>query len=77
MHRLLLPPTGWGFMLTHDWRGRGAMVVTDGGSYSACYRVTLGTIGGFLGHGVKPPRRVGLGALAHGLRPLLHNGRPD
>lgn len=54
MHRLLLPPTGWGFMLTHDWRCRGAMVVTDGGSYSACYRVTLGTIGGFLGHGVKP-----------------------
>ncbi len=62
MHHLVLPPTGWGFMLIHDWQEHRARVLTDGGSSnvrrskcsSSCYDITSATLDYFLKHTWKP-----------------------
>ncbi|MEB2835863.1 MAG: hypothetical protein GSR80_001007 [Desulfurococcales archaeon] len=54
MCHLILPPMGWGFMLIHNWRDQGAMVVTDGGSYPSCYQGTIRILGGLLGYDWRP-----------------------
>jgi len=54
MHYLFLPPTGWGFMLTHGLDNPRSIVVTDGGSIPPCYRETVNVLQDFLKYYVKP-----------------------
>ena len=48
MHRLIVPPTGWGFMLLHRLKDLKIVVVTDGGSHPSCYRVAKNELRGFM-----------------------------
>jgi len=53
-HYLFLPPTGWGFMLTHGLGTSRSIVVTDGGSIHPCYSETISVLWDFLNCDVRP-----------------------